>query len=322
MTDADLLDADAVDAEAAAHDKIGWSRLGYEKRVATWDDSDLVHVAGRTVVVTGATAGIGLAATERLAELGAHVVMVSRSQDKLDAVSAQVREQTGNAAVTTVQCDLGSLASVRRAAQQILDEHPTIDVLVNNAGILLHERTETADGFESVWATNLLGPYLLTELLMDRIVASAPSRVIEVTSGGMYSEKIDVDDHQTQRRDYVGTAVYARTKRAQVILTEERARRFADTGVVFHTMHPGWAATPGVFGSLKAFADKFGDILRTPAQGADTIVWLAAGDEAQRTNALLWQDRRPRETYRDDATRETAEERQRLLEILREQAGA
>ena len=162
--------------------------------------------------------------------------------------------------------------------------------------------------------------YLFTELLMDRIIASAPSRVIEVTSGGMYSQRIDVDDSQTEDREYEGRAVYSRTKRGQVILTEVRAQQHAGTGVVFHTMHPGWAATPGVYESIPDFAEKFGEILRTPAQGADTIVWLAAADEPARSSGLLWQDRRPRETYRDEATRETPEERDRLIELLRQQA--
>ena len=127
---------------------------------------------------------------------------------------------------------------------------PEIHVLVNNAGILIHEHLTTEDGFEKVWATNLLGPYLLTELLLPRLVESAPARVIEVTSGGMYSQKIDVEDHQTLEKEYEGRAVYSRTKRAQVILTELRAEQHADTGVVFHSMHPGWAATPGVYESI------------------------------------------------------------------------
>ena len=317
----ELSDADAIDAEAAAGDKVGWSRLGYEMRRPTWDDSNLGDVAGKTVVVTGATAGLGLATAESLVDLGAAVVLVSRSADKLASVAAEIAERTGRAVAGTVVCDLSSLESVRGAAAQLRQTLPRIDVLINNAGILLHERLVTPDGFEMVWATNLLGPYLLTELLLDRLVASAPSRVIEVTSGGMYSQKIDVVDHQTLNQDYDGLAVYARTKRGQVIVTEVRAAQHADSGVVFHSMHPGWAATPGVFESIPLFAEKFGEILRTPAQGADTTVWLAAAPEPARVNGLLWQDRRPRETYRDDATRESSEERARLIELLREQAG-
>ena len=271
-------------------------------------------------MITGATAGLGRAAAERLAQLGAHGVLVARNPDKLERVAAEIRDRAG-APVDVVPCDLSALDSVQAAAAAITARFPAVHVLINNAGILRHERTSTADGFETVWAPNLLGPYLLTELLLQRLIASAPARIIEVTSGGMYSEKIDVHDSQTADREYVGTAVYSRTKRAQVILTEERARALGPLGVACHVMHPGWAATPGVFDSLPTFAAKFGDILRTPMQGADTIVWLAAADEPRRTNGRLWLDRRPRATYRDDATRETPDERARLLELLREQAG-
>ena len=318
---AQQLDPDTVDDEAAARDKVGWSRLGYEMREPTWDSSDLEHVAGRTVVITGATAGLGLAAAERLVELGARVVLVSRDPEKLARVAAEIEQRTGRPVLDTVTCDLGSLASVRAAAAELLEKLDRIHVLVNNAGILIHDRIVTDEGFEKVWVTNLLGPYLLTELLLPRVLASAPSRVIEVTSGGMYSQRIDVDDSQTADREYEGRAVYSRTKRGQVILTEVRAEQHAGSGVVFHTMHPGWAATPGVFESIPDFAAKFGEILRTPEQGADTIVWLAAADAPAESNGLLWQDRRPRETYRDESTRETPEERARLIELLREQAG-
>jgi NAD(P)-dependent dehydrogenase (short-subunit alcohol dehydrogenase family) len=316
-----VIDADAIDARAAAHDKIGWSRLGYELREITWDARELDAVGGRTIVVTGATDGLGRATAERLAVLGARVVLVARNPDKLATVADEIRTRTGNDRVGVVTCDLSALASVRLAAAELLDRYPAIHVLINNAGVLLPERTTTVDGFETTWATNILGPYLLTELLLDRVVASAPSRIVEVSSGGMYSERIDVDDSQTEHREYVGTAVYARTKRAQVIVTEERAKRLAGTGVVCHSLHPGWAATPGVFTSLASFAAKFGDILRTPMQGADTTVWLAAAERPARDSGLFWQDRRPRETYRDDATRETPEQRARLLALLHEQAG-
>lgn len=316
-----MTEADRIDAEAAAHDRVGWSRLGYELRRPTWSDEDLGDVVGRTVLVTGATSGIGEAAAARLAELGARVVLVARDSARLRATATQIDERSDGPPVDTVACDLTSTASVRRAAAQIIGTYRTIDVLVNNAGVLLGERSETAGGLEVTWATNLLGPYLLTELLLDRLIASAPARVIEVTSGGLYSERIDVDDHQTVSRAYSGTAVYARTKRAQVILTEERAAQYAERGLVFHAMHPGWADTPGLRGSMREFVARFGDILRTPAQGADTIVWLAAAREPARTTGLLWQDRRPRETHRDDRTKETAEERARLVEILRRQAG-
>jgi NAD(P)-dependent dehydrogenase (short-subunit alcohol dehydrogenase family) len=318
MTDQE---ADAIDAEASAHDKVSFSRLGFELRQPTFDDDDLDHVAGRTVVVTGATAGLGRATAHRLAELGARVVMVVRDADRGKAAAAEITAATGNAEVSVVVGDMASLDSVRAAAQTLLDREDRIHVLVNNAGVLLNERLVSPDGHELVLATNVLGPFLLTELLLDRIVDSAPSRIIEVSSGGMYSERVEIEDPHTERREFVGNAVYARTKRAQVILTELRAVRLAGAGVVCHSMHPGWAATPGVASSIPLFEAKFRDILRTPAQGADTIVWLAAADEPARSSGQFWLDRRVRETHRGDVTRETEAERQALWDMCRRLVG-
>lgn len=316
-----MLNVREIEERASSRIRIGFSRLGYEMREVAWDNSDLADVAGRTVLVTGANDGLGRATAQRLALLGAHVVLLGRNAYKLNAAAAEIVDQTGNDAVETVVCDLSSLTSVRGAAAEILERFPRIHVLINNAGVMLHERIETADGFEKTWATNILGPYLLTELLMDRIIASAPSRVIEVSSGGMLSEKIDVEDSQTASQPYDGSVVYSRTKRAQVIVTEERAKRFGDADVVFHSLHPGWASTTGVAISMKEFAAKYGDILRTPMQGADTTIWLASASEPTRSNGLFWHDRRPRETYRDEITKETPQERAGLLTLLHEQAG-
>jgi NAD(P)-dependent dehydrogenase (short-subunit alcohol dehydrogenase family) len=308
-------DADQIEARASADDRISFGRQGYELRRPTWDDSDLTQVAGRTVVVTGATAGLGRAAAQRLAELGARVVLLARDERRGTRALDEIRAATGNPEVALVVGDLSSLASVRRAAAELLEREEQVHVLVNNAGILLPRRALSVDGYELVLATNVLGPFLLTELLRERLVASAPARIIEVSSGGMYSERIDVEDPQTERRDYVGTAVYSRTKRAQVIITEMRAEQLAGTGVVCHAMHPGWAATPGVTRSIPDFEAKFRDLLRTPEQGADTIVWLAAADRPARSSGEFWLDRRTRETHRTDATRETPADRAALWDL-------
>lgn len=315
--------ADLLDREVAADDVIGFSRLGYERRRPTWDDTDMAHVAGRTVIVTGSTAGLGRAAAEDLARLGAHVVVMGRDRARADAVAREIGGISGNDAVEAVACDLASLASVRAAAAELLARFARIDVLVNNAGGMQDERLTSVDGHELTWATNVIGPYLLTELLLDRIIASSPSRIIEMTSGGAYSQRIDLGDLTGENDAFDPKAVYSRTKRAQIILTEERAGRLADAGVVCHVTHPGWASTPGLLesSSMDSFVRRFGDVLRTAGQGADTAVWLASADEPARSSGLFWHDRRPRETHRTEATRETAEERSALIATLRRAAG-
>ena len=168
------------------------------------------------------------------------------------------------------------------------------------------------NGIELTFATNVLGPFLLTSLLLPRLERSAPSRIINVSSGGMYTQPLRVDDLQSDRGEFDGPTAYARTKRAQVTLTQLWAQRLEGRGVVVHTMHPGWADTPGVRSSLPAFYRLTRPLLRTPEQGADTIVWLGAADEPGRSTGLFWHDRRPRPTHLLPWTRETQREREQL----------
>jgi NAD(P)-dependent dehydrogenase (short-subunit alcohol dehydrogenase family) len=208
------------------------------------------------------------------------------------------------------------MREVRALARRI---DPPVHLLVNNAGVLLPHRTETDEGLETTLATNLLGQFLLTNLLIDKL--EPPARIINVSSGGMYTQRIRVDDLQMKRGRYDGAVAYARTKRGQVILTELWAQALRDEGIVVHSMHPGWADTPGVSESLPKFYRLTKPLLRTPAQGADTIVWLCASDEAARSSGRFWHDRRPRATHRLRSTRETDAERAALWERLAELAG-
>ncbi len=293
----------------------GYTRLGYVVRRRGWDRRDLdVSMAGKTVLVTGATTGLGLAAAEGFARLGAGVRMLVRNAERGERARAEVARRTGNDAVEFSLCDLSSLSSVRAFAERFASREPRLDVLVNNAGVLLNERRESIDGFEMTFATNVLGPFLLTNLLIPMLEASAPARIVNVSSGGMYSQKIDVEDLGSERIDYDGSRVYARTKRAQVILTELWAERLRGTGVVVHSMHPGWADTPGVETSLPRFYRVTKPFLRSPAEGADTIVWLGAAAEPGRSTGGFWHDRRRRPTHRVPWTRESGRERELLWE--------
>ena len=205
---------------------------------------------------------------------------------------------------------------MQACAERLLAGGEPVHVLVHNAGVLPPERRETAEGFELTFATNVLGPHLLTRLLRERLVASAPARVLFVSSGGMYLQKLDVDDLQSRRGEFDGPAAYSRSKRAEVALTERWAEELAGTGVVVHAMHPGWADTPGIKSSIPTFQRVMRPLLRTPEQGADTIVWLAAAEEPATVTGRFWCDRHVRTTHRLSRTRETAEERERLWRAL------
>jgi NAD(P)-dependent dehydrogenase (short-subunit alcohol dehydrogenase family) len=293
----------------------GYTRLGYAFRRGGWDQDDLdVSMAGKTVLVTGATAGLGLAAAEGFARLGARVYMLGRDTERGERARAEVARRTGKDEIEIALCDLSSLSSVRDFVDRFRAREPHLEVLVNNAGVLLSERRESIDGIEMTLATNVLGPFLLTNLLIPTLRASAPARIVNVSSGGMYSQRIDVEDLESTRIDYDGPRVYARTKRAQVILTEVWAERLRGTGVVVHCMHPGWADTPGVETSLPRFHRITKPFLRSPDEGADTIVWLGAAAEPGRSGGGFWHDRRQRPAHRVPWTKESPRERALLWE--------
>lgn len=289
---------------------VGYTALGYRWRPHPAIEADL---QGRVAVVTGATSGLGREAATSLAALGASLVIVGRNPEKSRAVAEAIRESTGNPRVRFELADLSSMQEIRALADRL--EAP-IHLLVNNAGVLLPSREVTPEGLEKTFATNLLGHFLLTNLLLEKL--EAPARIINVSSGGMYTQRIRVDDLQMARERYDGAVAYARTKRGQVILTELWAESLRDKGIVVHSMHPGWADTPGVSASLPRFYKLTKPLLRTPAQGADTIVWLCASEEAGRTTGQFWHDRRPRPPHRLRATRETESERASLWQELTE----
>ena len=293
-----------------------FTNLGYRVHARRFEPID-VDMAGKTVVVTGANGGLGLEASRRLGAQGAHVLMVGRSEDKLRVARKSV---DGEASLEVA--DLSLMSEIRRLASRIAESCERVDVLVNNVGVLLPERRVTEEGFEVTFATNLAGQFLLTNLLLPRLIESTPARVINVSSGGMYSVRIDPDDLQFEQRKYTGTAAYANTKRGQVILTSMWAARFPDHTVTFHSMHPGWAATEGVARSLPTFNTVMRPLLRAPAQGADTIVWLAAAEEPGRTTGEFWFDRAVAPTHLAESTVETADDRNRLWEALVDLTGS
>jgi dehydrogenase/reductase SDR family protein 12 len=299
----------------------GYSKLGYRIRSRGWSDAGLPPMPGKVVLISGASSGLGYAAAEGFARLGATVWLLVRSRERGEAARDRISERSGNADIHVGVCDLAKLTSVRKFTQGFREQVARLDVLVNNAGVLTDERTLSSDAIELTLATNVVGPFLLTNLLVPLLEQTAPARIINVSSGGMYTQRIRVDDLQSERGRFDGARAYARTKRAQVVLTEIWARRLAGTGVVVHSMHPGWSDTPGIRSSLPGFYKAAKPLLRTAAEGADTITWLGAAPEPGQSSGQFWQDRRPRPTHLLPWTKETAQERERFWEQCVELSG-
>ena len=290
-----------------------FSRIGHavRRRLFDWAPAEPGSLAGRTVLVTGPTSGLGRAATEALAALGARVILVGRRPDRLAHLQDGLVRAHGEDRFPVVVADMAALDSVRAAAERILASEPRLDVIVDNAGAMFPERTESPDGIESTLATMVVGPFGLVAGLLPLLRGTGRSRVIAVTSGGMYAQRLDLDDLEWTSGAYDRTRAYARAKRAQVALIREWARRVPASEVTFAAMHPGWADTPGLSGSLPAFRRLMTPILRTPAEGADTIVWLATAGSPPIVSGRLYLDRRARPFDRLPGTRLTARERQR-----------
>ncbi len=275
--------------------------IGLREHLSTWP-ADPPRMDGKVVIVTGATGGIGLAAAQGFAALGATVHVVGRDEGRTSKAAAKVPGAVAGL------CDVSSLASLKAFTE---GWHGPLDVLVNNAGVMPPKRVLTEDGIELTFATNVIGPYVLTTRLpLDG------ARVITVSSGGMYGQRLDAD---LQNQAYKPAMAYARTKRAEVVLTELLAARMASTSL--HAMHPGWASTPGITESLKTFSKLTKPILRTAEQGADTIVWLGGAPEGGQTSGLFWHDRRPRPTHLFGLNKETEADRQRLWDECERLAG-
>lgn len=304
-----------------------FTKLGYRLRRradARFSVQD-APMTGKVVVVTGATSGLGRAAAEGLARRGATVVLVGRDKARGEEAVRTIQAATGNARLSLELADLGDVTAVAALAERLRARHPSLFGLVHNAGALLDRFQCVPHGqIEATAAGQLVGPYLLTKLLVPSLTGG---RVVWVSSGGMYAEPLNVSKlRDVRREDFDGVRVYARVKRAQVALSEELAKQLQPAGISVHAMHPGWAETPGVASALPVFRAVVGPLLRTPAEGADTIVWLlaTADTEVTETSGKFWHDRRARETHRLAKTRrsDTAEERRALLAWLEEASAA
>ncbi len=241
-------------------------------------------MAGKTVLVTGGTKGLGRATAVGLAALGARVGITGRDPERTKTAAAEIATESGNPQVDGFAADMSSQAEVRDLAATVLETYPRLDVLVNNAGTFYNSRHVTVDGFESVFAVNHLAPFLLTSLLLDRIKASAPARIVTVSSNGHAMGKLNFEDLQAERR-YSGRLAYAQSKLANIAFTYELARRLEGTGVTATVLHPGLVRTtlgsedPSALLNVLIFIASPSS--KSPAEGAATSIYLASSPEAQ-----------------------------------------
>ena len=272
------------------------------RRLYRWETAASFSLRGRVVAITGATSGLGEVAATSFARMGARVLLLARDPAKAEATRDRIAVTTGNDDLAVYLADMSDLSAIRRIVEEISTAESALDVVINNAGALLAERTESVDGIEMTFATMVLGPFVLTNGVLPMLTASDDGRILTVTSGGQYAQPLRLDDLEMRSEPYRGATAYARAKRAQVVLTRVWAARLRGTSIVAHAMHPGWARTPGIESSLPRFRTIVGPLLRTPEQGVDTLVWLAAAPEAADSTGRLWLDRRPRSF---DKTRRT-----------------
>ena len=264
-------------------------------------------LSGKTVLVTGATSGIGFEAGVKLARMGAEVVLVGRDRARGAVALAAVKKRSGSDAVSLMLCDFAFQKQVRALAADVVATHPRLHILVNNAGGGNVRREVTEDGIERTFAVNHLAPFLLTNLLLDLLKHSAPARVVTVASIEHCAGDMPFDDLQFEKGGYRITRAYARSKLANVLFTSELARRLAGTGVTSNCLHPGavatniWSSAPWYIQPLLPVAKLF---MISAEQGADTIVHLAASPEVEGLTGGYYEKNRmilPSRLAQDDA---------------------
>jgi NAD(P)-dependent dehydrogenase (short-subunit alcohol dehydrogenase family) len=297
----------ALDAALEASVVAGFSRIGLATRsrlLAEFTIGDPIAAPGQTIVITGATSGIGRAAAVALARQGAVIHFLARDPGRAERARNEIAAASGSTAVSYGLADLENLDTVRAFAREFRATHDRLDVLIHNAGAI-HPRFRTdGSGTELTILGQVVAPFLLTHLLIPALLATAPSRVITVASGGMYTQRLDAATLQLPAACYRGATAYARAKRAQVALSREWAHRYAGTEVAFHAMHPGWVDTPGLAAALPGFRKLARPILLSPQEGADTLVWLATTPDQELGSGRFWHDRRARPEYPLPWTRE------------------
>ncbi|XP_048016728.1 DHRS-12_like_SDR_c-like domain-containing protein [Megalobrama amblycephala] len=249
-----------------------------------------VSMAGRSFMITGANSGIGKATAMAIAKKGGTVHMVCRNKDKAEEARAEIVKDSGNKEIYVHILDLSETKKVWEFAESFKKKYKTLNVLINNAGCMMTKREVNGEGLEKSFASNSLAVYILIKSLIPLLEKSPDPRVITVSSGGMLVQKLRTGNLQSQRGRYDGTMVYAQNKRQQVVMTEQFAK--AHPNIHFSVMHPGWVDTPTIANAMPDFHSSMKERLRTPEQGADTVVWLAVSEAAVKNpSGHFFQDR-------------------------------
>jgi dehydrogenase/reductase SDR family member 12 len=294
-----------------------FSRLGFvlRSRMETW--GALSRLDGKVFVVTGASSGIGRAVALGLARQGARLVLLGRDEERLRDTQRCALTDLGAEHVDIASLDLVDPDAVGRFAARLAASENQLDGLVHCAGALFRDYRAAPDGTELTLATHVLAPFRLSLLLAPLLRQAASSSIVTVSSGGMYTQRFDLNRLELTTRDYHGATAYARAKRAQVVLAHEWSRRWGSHGVASYAMHPGWVDTPGLSTGLPFFA-RLGPLLRTPSQGADTAVWLSTGAPPpnSQNEGGIWLDRHRRPEDYLPTTHRSATNRQRDGEAL------
>ena len=289
-----------------------FSKWGYRRSVPHRQPNSK-FLDGQHVVISGANSGLGLATSIALAEAGADLTLIIRNPANREGLLETLESATGRSDIAIEIADLSLMADVRAVSDRLLAKERPIDVLINNAGALFNDYGLTSEGLEQSFALLLASPTLLTQKLLPLLQnGSSPGRVINVVSGGMYTEKLVCERLIMTPPKYNGAQAYARAKRALTVLSELWAEQWREDGIVVNAMHPGWADTPGVASALPTFRSITRRILRTSEEGADTIIWLAKAREAGSVTGKLFLDREPRTPYLLTKTKESANQRAKL----------
>jgi NAD(P)-dependent dehydrogenase (short-subunit alcohol dehydrogenase family) len=300
----------------------GFSKIGYaiRKRLGNWQPISGFDLRGKTIVITGPTSGLGKEVARQLAPTGANLVLVARNEEKCARVIEEIAPLCTGHTPVFVRAEMGDLESVRSACASMQQQFTHIDVLIHNAGALLNSRQISPQGIEQTVASHVVGPFLMTTLLLPLLKGG---RVVTVSSGGMYSSGLPTFNNgetlEMPAHKYGGSKQYAIAKRAQVTLNEMWAVREIQTEFV--AMHPGWADTPGVQESIPGFRRVTAPILRSASEGADTVAWLAAVSPLPGTSGTFWSDREVRSIHKSSQTRnrDTPETRKGLWALLQRQ---